>query len=460
MLYRIFSSIRTSVYILAVMCLFFLAGTIFPQGEKIEDYVKAGGKYIVLVRALDLLDIYSSPLFLAVVLLLLLNLSLCLYDRLKLFLRSRRTPPDFQTLKKHPLVVMFHDKNTGNRLRQAGFRLKSETTGSTGPGVSIYEKGIPYWWLSWFYHVGIILAIAGFFITALFAFEKDVVLYPEKTETISLSSRDTRWNRMRQWIGSGAADAAEADAYQLSLTAFSTEYYQGLNVDYPKDRLKRLKVGLGLIRLTPSESGFSYMPKMWRTILEVRKPDGDILDAEIRVNKPFRSGTLTLYQMGYEQKVQLSVNGQPRELEARVPFSVEGFAGKFVTGTVRTGRLFRKDGTEEQISLQTELYFIPEDTSLPKEELGQLLLDSPLEAKQAVFVMTGLVEGSYLSYRKDPGVWVVGFACLFVFVGLILRSMGGFYRVQCAFEKKDAYVLISSRGILADRDRIVRRLSR
>lgn len=131
-----------------------------------------------------------------------------------------------------------------------------------------------------------------------------------------------------------------------------------------------------------------------------------------------------------------------------------------MTGTVRTGTLFKKDGTEEQISPQAILYYIPEDTAMPKEELGQLILDRPLEAKQAVFTLTGLVEGSYLSYRKDPGVWVVGIACLFVFVGLVLRSLGGFYRVQCAFEKKVAYVLISSRGILADGDRIIRKLSR
>jgi hypothetical protein len=45
-----------------------------------------------------------------------------------------------------------------------------------------------------------------------------------------------------------------------------------------------------------------------------------------------------------------------------------------------------------------------------------------------------------------------------VFLGLIVRNLGAWYRIQCAFEKKIAYVLISTRGILADKDRIIRKL--
>ena len=53
MLYRYLSSLKTSVYILVLMGIIFLIGTIFPQGENIEDYISAGGKYIAVVRALE-----------------------------------------------------------------------------------------------------------------------------------------------------------------------------------------------------------------------------------------------------------------------------------------------------------------------------------------------------------------------------------------------------------------------
>jgi hypothetical protein len=52
----------------------------------------------------------------------------------------------------------------------------------------------------------------------------------------------------------------------------------------------------------------------------------------------------------------------------------------------------------------------------------------------------------------------VGFACLFIFLGLIVRSLGAWYRIQYALDGNTAYVLISTRGILADRDRIVGKL--
>jgi cytochrome c biogenesis protein ResB len=98
MLYKWLSSLKASVYILSVMGLIFLVGTIFPQGENIEDYIEAGGKYVAVVRALDFLDIFMSPLFLFTTAVLLVNLSVCLYDRFRLFLKIKRKPREFQSL--------------------------------------------------------------------------------------------------------------------------------------------------------------------------------------------------------------------------------------------------------------------------------------------------------------------------------------------------------------------------
>lgn len=457
MLYRFFSSLRTSVYILAFMIVLFLIGTIFPQGENIDDYIDAGGKYVPVVRAFDFLDIFMSPLFLAATALLLLNLAVCLYDRLKIYLRIRRRPMDFQALKHHPKVVTFINDDLTNRLRDTGFTLKEETEDAADPGVKIYEKGPPFWWLSWFYHVGIILAIAGFFLTSLFAFEKDILLYPGEPETISLYSQETRWNRFCEWLGWTGSEESE-DLYELSLKEFRTEYYQGLKIDYPKEKLERLALGAGIKKLEPSQKGFSYMPKMWLSRLDVRRPDGTARDAELWVNRPFRTGALTLYQMGFEQMVTLSVDGADMEVEARIPFRVEGTEGKFALGSLKLGTLFTRDGSTEEITPVTQLYYIPEEPASEKVLIGELALGERIKAKGISFEFRDYREGSYLSYRKDPGVWLVGLACLFVFLGLTVRCLGAWYRIQCALEKKTAYVLVSTRGILADRDRIIRKL--
>ena len=458
MLYRLFSSLKTSVYVLSFICVIFLIGTIFPQGENIEDYIEAGGKYVSIVRALDFLDIFMSPLFLFAVAVLLVNLAVCLYDRFRIFLKIKRTPIDFERLKGHPAVLRFRKDDIEKRLGKAGFAFKTGMKDAALPGIRIYEKGIQYWWLSWFYHVGIILAISGFFLTALFAFEKDVLLYPGKSETISLYSKETRWNKILEKAGIELQEKRAGDEYVLTLEEFRTEYYQGLKLDYPKAKLERLALGLGVKKLQPSEKQFSYMPKMWLTRFEVKAPDGRLLDAELWVNKPFRTGGLTLYQMGYEQKAELSANGKLIDTEARVPFHVKDVKGKFVLGTVKSGVLFRKDGTTEEIKPVTTVYYIPEEAPSSREALGELSFGGKINAKGVVFKFKDYKEGSYLSYRKDPGVRLVEIACWFVFLGLFVRSLGAWYRVQYAVENEVAYVLISTRGILADKDRIIKKL--
>jgi cytochrome c biogenesis protein ResB len=458
MLYKFFSSLKSSVYILLFMCLIFLIGTIFPQGGNIDDYIEAGGKYITLVRFLDFLDIFASPLFLGITVVLIINLSVCLFDRCRIFLKIKRKPVDFRSLKQHSQTASFNNGDIMGRLRKMGFKLKAETRDAAEPGVKIFEKGVPYWWLSWFYHLGIILAIVGFFLTMLFAFEQGVLLYPGQPETISLSSSETVWNKFLEKLGQKTTENRNENNYILTLKEFRTEYYQGLKIDYPDEKLERLALGLGINKLEPSTEGFSYMPKMWLTKLVVKKPDGKVMDAALWVNKPFRTGGLTLYQMGYEQKIDLRVNGIAMEVEARVPFTVDGVEGKFALGSLKTGELFKKDGSSEEITPVTTVYFIPEDDASAKKGIGELNFGGTMEFNGTLFEFADYKEGSYLSYRNDPGVWLVGFACLFVFLGLIVRNLGAWYRIQCAFEKKIAYVLISTRGILADKDRIIRKL--
>ncbi len=412
------------------------------------------------MRALDFLDIFISPLFLIVIAILLVNLAVCLYDRCKIFLKIKRKPINFKRFKNHPYVVTFDKTDFENRLKNIGFKLKAETRDAVHPGVKIFEKGIQYWWLSWFYHVGIILAIIGFFLTALFAFEKDVLLYSGKPEKISIYSKETRWNKFLEKIGKVIPEEQTGKEYVLTLKEFKTEYYQGLKLDYPKEKLERLALGIGIRKIEPSKKGFSYMPKMWLTRFNVKRPDGRVLDAELWVNKPFRTGSLTLYQMGYEQKVELSVNGEMIEAEARVPFEVNDVKGKFVLGSLKLGTLFKKDGTIEKINPIATVYYIPEEDPLARDVLGELSLGGRLEAKGVAFEFRDYQEGSYLSYRKDPGVWLVGFACLFVFLGLFVRSLGAWYRIQFTVENKINYVVISTRGILADKDRIIKKLKK
>ncbi|MEK7271524.1 MAG: cytochrome c biogenesis protein ResB, partial [Nitrospirota bacterium] len=354
------------------------------------------GKYVAIVRAFDFLDIFVSPLFVFITIILLINLAVCLYDRLKVFLKIKRKPIGFERLKTHPNVITSEKSDIEERLKKIGFKLKAEAQDAGFPQVKIYEKGLQYWWLSWFYHVGIILAVIGFFLTALSAFEKEVTLYPGKPVTISLYSKETRWNKFLKEMGREISEERKEDEYTFTLKEFKTDYYQGLKIDYPKDKLARLALGIGIKKIEPSKEGFSYMPKMWLTSLDVKKSDGRVLDAKLWVNKPFRTGALTLYQMGYEQKTKVSVhpvrktgqdslsngvNGEVLEVENRVPFQVKGIEGKFVLGQLKLGTLFKKDGTKEKINPVTTVYYISDKNPYETETLGDLSHGKSLDAK-------------------------------------------------------------------------------
>jgi cytochrome c biogenesis protein ResB len=148
MLYRILISIKTTIFLLFILSIFFVIGTIFPQGIKLSEYIKEGGRYIFLVKYLNFLNIFNSPLFILFSILLFLNLVFCTYSRIK-------TKKRFERL------------------------------------------------LSLIYHLGFIICFLGIFISYVFSFTRDITLYPDKPEVISYSgfTKDKRFEiKLKKFI--------------------------------------------------------------------------------------------------------------------------------------------------------------------------------------------------------------------------------------------------------------------
>ncbi len=81
--YRALSSTNLTIALLSFLCLIYLAATIFPQGISLDDYVKAGGKFLFFIKSLSLLNVFNSWYFLLILFLLFLNLVLCTITRIK-----------------------------------------------------------------------------------------------------------------------------------------------------------------------------------------------------------------------------------------------------------------------------------------------------------------------------------------------------------------------------------------
>jgi cytochrome c biogenesis protein ResB len=207
------SSIRTSIYILALMALFFSIGTIFPQGENIEEYEKAGGKFLFFVSAFDLLEFFSSPLFILLAIVFALNLIICVFERYKALFTRRTFPKSFEPAKT---LFLTHDRNQSHEdVRKALKDLKFRVADEDGEWV-VMEKGLPYKWLTWAITRALPICLFGILLTFLFAFEETIVLKPDEPQTIVPESRPRPvWQ-----------DKTPPTSFHLLLDKFTTEYIE------------------------------------------------------------------------------------------------------------------------------------------------------------------------------------------------------------------------------------------
>ncbi len=453
MIYRIFSSIKTSVWLLSAMTVLYVLGTVFPQGAELDDYIKQGGRFVTAVRLFDLLNIFKSPLFILLTLLLSLNLLICIFDRYRRMRKRAELIPVQAMLKAGNTFKLDGEisvEEVEDRLLRSGFKLidSSET-------VRVFGKGVSYWWLSWAYHIGMVLAITGCFVTFFTAFEDEVTLWPEKQERISLYSPDTRINRLKKRLGMRVKDKDPSKEFIIKLKEFRTDYYQMLNIDYPKEALSRISIALGYERIGLKKEKKLY-PKHYVTSFTIRTPEGKEIEAETRVNKPFRTKGLTLYQMGFDQRVTLVVNGKKREVEIYKPFELNPLEGRYLLKSVEHGRVYRKDGSSDEQPPRVGLFRIKKQGK--PEEVKLLYKDRPEDISGVTIVFKDFKEASLLSYRVDPGVWIIGLAALFVFIGLSVRVYGWWYRVRVFQSHSRVYVNISTRGLLANKEKLLFRL--
>jgi cytochrome c biogenesis protein ResB len=454
---RTLSSLKTSLYLMGAMTVMFVLGTVFPQGMEYEKYVEAGGRAPGLVKALGLLDIFASPVFLALAALLCLNLLVCILERLRGYLRVRAnawglSPPE--RLLRHPHTL---ELGPQGRLEQTLERLSRRfRTRLAEPRRYVLERGLPYWWLSWLYHLGIVVAVAGFLSTYLAAFEGTVTLWQDaqKPVEIQLWEPESRLNRLLARLGGDIPRERPERSFRLRLLEFRTEHYQALGLQYPRDGLSRLALALGMGELQAQEP--TLVPKMWLSRVWVQGPRGQELEGELWVNRPLRLPGLVLYQMAFEQEIALRVAGRLHQVKAFEPFELEGLQGKLRAGMVKTGRVQRKDGTWQEIEKPFfELTYT--DPEGRRKRLGRLTLGEGRRLLGRSFKFEGLREASVLSYRHDPGVGFIEVAVWMVFAGLLLRCLGYWVRVELLVHEGRLYAHVSTRGLLASREAVVRR---
>ncbi len=452
--YKKLSSVKTSLYILGVLSFLYVVGTIFPQGGDLGEYAAAGGKFVFLVKAFSLLELFSSPLFLIVALILSLNLIICTIERYPALFLKRKSGNKYAPTHSFYLTqnISHAYVETRNILSQElGFRVISKDTEWVG-----MEKGpvLSYRALTWFYHAGMALCLAGLLLTYLFAYEDTVTLSPGKV--VSVETREI--GRLLKPFG-----VSPRPGFSLMLDSFSTEHIQSPRLKYPKDKSSRLAIGLGWQGLSHEMNDESLFTKDWKSAVKVMKGGLAVKEKEIEINDPLKYSGYTFYQAGFVQTVKIRVNDNPLPLSTNLEdeLAVPGLDAPLRFKELKAGTVERPNGSKEALTPYTiaRQSVAGADGKKKYIDAGRLELGSPVVIDNVRLTLVDFEESTVLSYRFDPGFPILWWAGIFVLITMTIRFFGSWYFIAYNITESGNIVCldlyIESKGLSASSERLL-----
>ena len=522
-LYRIFSSTKTAIILFIILLVFYLIGSILPYKGDYNN-ITATGTLLIIIKGLDLLNVYSGPWFLILSAVFFANLIICTYHRLVHILKESQ-PVRLSTAffsNQSNIVKMTLNGNfteisekTESFFRRRFYRRKPSAVVGDNIHGNVFVNGLfnPSW-ISIFYHFSIVLTLIGCTITFLFAFEGEVTIFSDKPSEVSLVSKNTNWykcvNSVRSWFGKTEPAQKEwivPDDKKLifSLKDFEIKYTQRPKLkDYPRSGfIPRMNQIWNIQKLSTNEnheekvfsawlfkligniaktlSGtqethklsvfspeYTFFPIKYISHLTLQEHERPTRKIDIEVNSPLRHRGITLYQSAYDYKFDIFINGKKVDINEDGKFKVDGIDGTFEKGDVIKGTFYKKNGTTPEIKPFVRLYYTPtvSDNKLPskKEDLGRFEDGQGKDTKGVKVTLKNITAGTVLSYRHDPGLKLLWAAAPMFFFGMLYRAWGRWYTVYYLIEKADQnvnlYLRMQKKGIWADENRIVRTLTK
>ncbi len=419
-IYRTLSSTKTAVYLLFALTVFYLIGTVFPQGVTVESYEKAGGTFLFAAKYLGVLHVFKTPLFLASAVLLGINTVICTVERLRGLLKSLRKDSTVPG-KRIPLEPGTEPEKLVDALTAKGFRFRGAKGGKTEETVLFFSKGVNLSALSIAFHLLLALCIGAFFHTFLFSFENHFTLGQGEETEITLRN-------------------GEKAPFKVKLNEFKTVYVDDPEINFPNSPLLRIASILSgpseETRFTLNEGAVSVTD--WISDVSILENGEEIMRASVKVGKPLSYGGVRIYQMGYDQEVVMQVGKKKLTITPGKPFEVGG--EKFVISAVKHGKWLRLDGGEGEVKPHVVVYKVTGKNRYDRKRMGRAFMGKWANIAKKRFKLLSFKEKSVFSYRKDPAVgflYLAGFLVnALIFLRLVIteekvritlnRSTGGF----------------------------------
>jgi len=415
-----FSSVRFALFLLPLLVVGSIVGTIIPQDQPIGVYFeKYGQANTVILEILGLSKTYSSIWFKALLVLLCLNLAACSLNRIpQVFkvIKKDNLNADIAKLKRSKDKVLF-SSNTDIKsaetavsevLRQKNWLVRSRDNGDVL--LFFAEKGAWSRLGAYVVHISILIIILGALVGSYFGF-KAFVLVPEGGATTEVYQKNDEQTKIPL-------------PFTLRCDVFGIEYYA------------------------------NGMPKEYRSDLVVLEKDKEIVNKRITVNDPLTYSGLTFYQSSYQpiqnqytvemtKKTVTKGNNQARGskqkvyVEAREKHAWQDNQVRFEiveTGEDGHGHGPYKIWFDDEMGVPA--HFVLEDQKPLIIERGG--------ASYEIMITQRFATG--LQVVKDPGVWLVYLGFGLMLLGLYMAFFMSHRRLWISIQKKEAALTIILAG--------------
>ena len=400
-IWKFVSSVKLTLFILIVAALTSIIGTVVEQNKTSAEYVRAHGEtWAKIIDLLQFDNMYHSPWFTAILLLLVLNIIACTYVRF---------PPKWRTLlKKHtsfePSII---DKLSSKEtiefstgvdsakekvlrvLKKKRYKVKINEAGISGASIHM-SKGLIGRFGSDVVHISLLVILFGSIIGSYWGF-KDFIPIMLNT-TVPVKGAD----------------------FVLRLDKFWIEYYD-----------------TGQIR-------------QYNSVLTVVEDGKDVLQKQIWVNEPLYYKGIRFYQSSYGnswnmvREAEIVLRDLDKGQDKNISVTVEWNKSKAIPGTDYSVRLIGYAADFAFDDTSATVYSKSAEASNPAvqvvlEKNGKAIFTPWLFFNYPGFysaipnTRNDLVLGGFrpipysgLSVNKDPGVNTVWMGCMIMGVGFIL----------------------------------------
>ena len=285
-MWRQLTSMRTALFLLLLLAIGAIPGSTFPQrsidpartAQWISDHQSAGP----LLDRLGFFEVYASPWFAAIYLLLFISLIGCVLPRTRIHwhqVRSAppRAPRNLRRLAAHRELEVEGDPSEVRERLRVALRGRRYRVHAHDDATLSGEKGYLRETGNLVFHVALIGVLIGVAIGHLFGWKGDVILPEGKTFANTLSRYDTF--SPGPWV-----DVNDLDPFTIRLDRFAAEFETG----------------------TQGKGQFGA-PRDFEAFTTFTAADGTPEKRSVRVNQPLETGGGSVFLLGNGYAPQITV---------------------------------------------------------------------------------------------------------------------------------------------------------